>query len=133
MPAPDDCGRKVTHSRPKDTFAAREIGLRSRVSRGRVGTRSYTHTRARNPKGRRPGTVRVVTIFRPSEEARVRELLGALERHVELFVALGPEETPLPGARDIDFAGETVRLCEEIASLTDAVSVRVEEKPPGFE
>ena len=63
----------------------------------------------------------------------MRELLGALERHVELFVALGPEETPLPGARDIDFAGETVRVCEEIASLADGVSIRVEEKPPGFE
>jgi alkyl hydroperoxide reductase subunit AhpF len=74
-----------------------------------------------------------VTIFRPSEEARVRELLGALERHVELLVALGPEETPLPGARDIDFAGETVRVCEEIAALADGVSVRVEDRPSGFE
>src|SRR5207302_11133580 len=108
----------------------------ARVSRGRNprGSRiTHAHARACNPKGRRAGTVRAVTIFRPSEEARVRELLGALDRHVELFVALGPEETPLPGARDIDFAGETVRVCEELASLTDGVSVRVEEQPPGFE
>ena len=63
----------------------------------------------------------------------MRELLGGLERDVELLVALGPEETPLPGARDIDFAAETVRVCEEIAALADGVSVRVEEKPPGFE
>ena len=61
------------------------------------------------------------------------ELLGGLERHVELFVALGPEETPLPGARDIDFASETVRVCEELAALANGVSVRVEEQPPGFE
>jgi alkyl hydroperoxide reductase subunit AhpF len=74
-----------------------------------------------------------VTIFRASEEARVRELLAGLERHVELLVALGPEETPLPGARDIDFAGETIRLCEEIASLAGGVSVRIEEEPSGFD
>jgi alkyl hydroperoxide reductase subunit AhpF len=72
-------------------------------------------------------------IFRPSEEARVREMLGDLERPVHLLVALGPEETPLPGARDIDFAAETVRLCEEIAALADGVSVSVEDRPSGFE
>ena len=63
----------------------------------------------------------------------MRELLGGLERHVELLVALGPEETPLAGARDIDFAAETVRLCEELGALAEGVSVRVEEQPPGFD
>lgn len=63
---------------------------------------------------------------------RVRELLGPLERPVELFVALGPEETPLPGARDVDFGHETVRLVEELASLSDLVTFRVAQEPAGF-
>jgi alkyl hydroperoxide reductase subunit AhpF len=74
-----------------------------------------------------------MTIFRAGEEEKVRELLDALERPVELLVALGPEETPLPGARDIDFGAETVRVVEEIAALSDNVRFRVEEQPPGFE
>lgn len=72
-------------------------------------------------------------IFRAEEEPRVRELLDALERPVELLVALGPEETPLPGARDVDFGAETRRIVEGIAELSDRVSFRVEEEPPGFE
>ena len=72
-------------------------------------------------------------MFRPEEEARVRELLAGLERPVELFLALGPEGTPLPGARDIDFGAEALRLCEELAACADAVSLRVEEEPEGFE
>jgi len=63
----------------------------------------------------------------------VRELLDALERPVELLVAHGPEETPLPGARDIDFGAETERVVEEIASLSDKVSYRVEIEPAGAE
>jgi alkyl hydroperoxide reductase subunit AhpF len=74
-----------------------------------------------------------MTVFRPEEEANVRELLDALERPVELLVALGPEETPLPGARDIDFGGETVRIVEEVARLSDRVTHRVEDEPEGFE
>jgi alkyl hydroperoxide reductase subunit AhpF len=74
-----------------------------------------------------------VTIFRPEEEAKVRELLDALERPVELLVALGPEETPLPGARDIDFGAETQRVVEELASLSENVTCRVEIEPPGVE
>jgi NADH-dependent peroxiredoxin subunit F len=66
-----------------------------------------------------------MAMFRPEEEARVRELLDALERPVELVVALGPEETPLPGARDIDFGAETVRVVEGLAALSDRVTVRV--------
>ena len=63
----------------------------------------------------------------------MRELLDSLERPVELLVALGPEETPLPGARDIDFGGETKRIVAGIAELSDRVTFRVEEEPPGFE
>jgi alkyl hydroperoxide reductase subunit AhpF len=74
-----------------------------------------------------------MAIFRADEEARVRELLDALERPVELLVAQGPEETPLPGARDIDFGAETERIVEGLAALSDRVTFRVEEEPPGFE
>jgi alkyl hydroperoxide reductase subunit AhpF len=74
-----------------------------------------------------------MAIFRADEEGRVRELLDALERPVELLVAHGPEETPLPGARDIDFGAETERIVEGIAALSSRVSYRVEDEPPGFE
>ena len=72
-------------------------------------------------------------IFRADEEGRVRELLDALDHPVELLVALGPEETPLPGARDVDFGEETQRIVEGIAALSDRVTFRVEDEPPGFE
>jgi glutaredoxin-like protein len=72
-------------------------------------------------------------IFRADEEGGVRELLDALDRPVELLVALGPEETPLPGARDVDFGEETQRVVEGLAALSDRVTCRVEEEPPGFE
>jgi alkyl hydroperoxide reductase subunit AhpF len=72
-------------------------------------------------------------IFRPEDEARVRELFADLERPVELLVALGPEETPLPGARDVDFAAETERVVSGLAELSEQVTYRVEEEPPGFE
>jgi len=63
----------------------------------------------------------------------VREVLDALDRPVDLLVALGPEETPLPGSRDIDFGEETQRVVEGLAALSDRVTFRVEEEPPGFE
>ncbi len=63
----------------------------------------------------------------------MRGLFDALERPVELLVALGPEETPLPGARDVDFGGETVRIVEELAALSANVSFRVEDEPAGFD
>jgi alkyl hydroperoxide reductase subunit AhpF len=74
-----------------------------------------------------------VAIFRPEDEARVRELFDALERPVELLVAHGPEETPLPGARDIDFGAETERVVRELCELSPVLSLRVEEEPPAFE
>jgi len=74
-----------------------------------------------------------VALFRPEEEEKVRKLLAALERPVELLVAHGPEETPLPGARDIDFGAETQRIAEELAALGEKITVRVEEEPEGFD
>jgi alkyl hydroperoxide reductase subunit AhpF len=75
-----------------------------------------------------------LAIFRPEDEARVRELFAELERPVELLVAHGPEETPLPGAaREIDFGEQTERVVRGLAELSPLVSVRVEEEPPGFE
>jgi alkyl hydroperoxide reductase subunit AhpF len=74
-----------------------------------------------------------MTIFRPDEETKVRELLAALERPVELLVAHGPEETPLPGARDVDFGAETERVAREVAALSEHVSFRVEQEPDGFD
>jgi alkyl hydroperoxide reductase subunit AhpF len=74
-----------------------------------------------------------MAIFRPEDEARVRELFAELVRPVELLVAHGPEETPQHGARDIDFAAETERVVRELAELSDHVSVSVEDEPEGFE
>jgi alkyl hydroperoxide reductase subunit AhpF len=73
-----------------------------------------------------------VALLRADEEKKVREWFAALERRVELVVALGPEETPLAGAPDIDFGAEMVRVCEGVAELGDAVACRVEDEPEGF-
>ena len=72
-----------------------------------------------------------MSIFRPEEEEKVRELFDALERPVELVVAHGSEATPLPGARDIDFGAEAERVVESLASLSENVSWRSEVEPPG--
>jgi alkyl hydroperoxide reductase subunit AhpF len=71
-------------------------------------------------------------LLAPEEETKVREWFGKLERPVELFVALGPEETPRPGSGDVDFGAEMVRVCEGIAELGDGVTCRVEQEPQGF-
>ncbi len=68
-------------------------------------------------------------LFRPDEERAVREHLAALERPVELALVLGPEGTPLPGARDIDFSKEARRLLEELAALSELLSVSLHEAP----
>ncbi|MCW2974991.1 MAG: putative glutaredoxin-like protein [Actinomycetia bacterium] len=74
-----------------------------------------------------------MSIFQADEEGRVRKLLDALDRPVELLVAHGPEETPLPGARDMDFGAETERIVTGLAALSDNVTYRVEDEPEGFE
>lgn len=71
-------------------------------------------------------------ILGTEEETKVREWFGELAQPVELFVALGPEETPRPGSGDLDFGAEMVRLCEGLAELGDDVTCRIEEKPEGF-
>jgi NADH-dependent peroxiredoxin subunit F len=71
-------------------------------------------------------------MLRAEEGTKVREWFDGLARPVELFVALGPEETPGIGSRDVDFGAEMVRLCEGLAELGDRVSCRVEDEPDGF-
>jgi alkyl hydroperoxide reductase subunit F len=73
-----------------------------------------------------------MALLRPEEEAKAREWFAGLERPVELLVALGPEETPLPGGRDVDFGAEAVRVAEGLAELGELVSVRVQQEPEGF-
>jgi alkyl hydroperoxide reductase subunit F len=73
-----------------------------------------------------------VALLRADEEAKVRDWFAELERPVELLVAVGPEETPLAGAGDVDFGAEMVRVCEELAQLGDGVSCRIEHEPEGF-
>jgi alkyl hydroperoxide reductase subunit F len=74
-----------------------------------------------------------MAIFRPEDEVRIRERFDALELPVELVVALGPEETPLPGHTDVDFGAETVLIVGELSALSDRVMCRVEHEPPGLE
>lgn len=71
-------------------------------------------------------------LLRAEEEAKIREWFAGLERPVELLVALGPEETPGVGSRDVDFGAEMVRVCEGLAELGDGVNCRVEDEPDGF-
>jgi len=73
-----------------------------------------------------------MAIFRPEEQEKVREILTGLERPVELVVALGPEEGPVPGAPpDFDFGAETTRVVEELCALSESLSFRVEQEPEG--
>jgi alkyl hydroperoxide reductase subunit F len=73
-----------------------------------------------------------MAVLRPEEEAKVSGWFAALERPVELLVALGPEETPRAGSGDVDFGAEMVRVCEGLAELGDGVTCRVQQEPEGF-
>jgi alkyl hydroperoxide reductase subunit AhpF len=73
-----------------------------------------------------------MALLRAEEEAKVREWFAELARPVELVVALGPEETPLAGAGDVDFGAQMVRLCENLAALGEGVTCRVEQEPDDF-
>jgi NADH-dependent peroxiredoxin subunit F len=72
-----------------------------------------------------------MALLRAEEEAKVRAWFAELERPVELVVALGPEETPLAGAGDVDFGVDALPLVEEFAGLGESVTYRVEEEPAG--
>jgi len=74
-----------------------------------------------------------MSIFGPEDEAQVRGLFDQLEHPVELLVAHGPEEAPLPGSRNIDFGAETERIVSGLAALSERVTHRVDEEPDGFE
>jgi len=73
-----------------------------------------------------------VALLRAEEETKVREWFAELEHPVELLVAIGPEETPLAGAGDVDFGAEIVRVCEGLAELGERLTCRVEDEPDGF-
>ncbi|MGH3053758.1 MAG: hypothetical protein ACRDL7_02120 [Gaiellaceae bacterium] len=73
-----------------------------------------------------------MALLRAEEEAKVREWFAELDRSVELFVALGPEETPRAGSGDVDFGTELVGVCEGLAELGERVTCRVEQQPEGF-
>jgi alkyl hydroperoxide reductase subunit F len=73
-----------------------------------------------------------MAVLRAEEETKVRGWFAELERPVELLVGVGPEETPLAGARDVDFGAEMVRVCEGLAELGDTVTCRVEQEPEEF-
>ena len=73
-------------------------------------------------------------VFRPEDEIQIRELLdGARAARSSCSSRHGPEETPLPGAGDLDFGAETQRIVEALAALSDSVTCRVEQEPDGFE
>ena len=65
----------------------------------------------------------------PEREA-IGSLFGGLERDVPLHLELGPEESPvsvLAGGRELDFGAETRSLLEQVAALSDRVSLTVDE------
>ena len=124
--SPSSCGPQLTHQLP----GSEPIGA--------VPMPTGVISRSLEPKRRRSTAlynadrlVPMPAVFRPDEEPRLRELFDAMERPVELVVALGPEETPLPGAGDFDFSAETVRIVEELASLSERVTSQIEQQPDG--
>jgi len=65
-----------------------------------------------------------------SEREAIRGLFGGLERDVPVLLELGPEASPvsvLAGGRELDFGAETQSLLEQIASLSDRVTLTVSE------
>lgn len=64
------------------------------------------------------------------EQETIRTLFAGLARDVPLRLVLGPEETPVTvivAGRDIDFGAEARSLLEQLAALSDRVTLTVEE------
>jgi alkyl hydroperoxide reductase subunit AhpF len=64
------------------------------------------------------------------EREAIRGLFAGLERDVAVELVLGPEESPvsvIAGGREIDFGAETRALVEQVAALSDRVSLTVAE------
>src|SRR5215471_179771 len=98
--SPSSCGPQLTHHSP------------GREPIGAVPTPTREISRSLEPSRRSSMALRNAVrlarmpLLRVEEETKVREWFAGLERAVELFVALGPEETPRSGAGDVDFGGE---------------------------
>jgi len=65
-----------------------------------------------------------MALLRADEETKVREWFAELARPVELFVGLGPEETPRAGAQDVDFGEEMLRWWATSVSIARSSSPR---------
>jgi len=64
------------------------------------------------------------------EQEAIRRLFAGLAQDVPVRLVLGPEETPVTvivAGRDIDFGAEARSLLEQIAALSDRVTLTVEE------
>lgn len=64
------------------------------------------------------------------EQETIRTLFAGLARDVPLRLVLGPEETPVTvivAGRDIDFGAEARSLLEQLAALSDRVTLTVAE------
>jgi alkyl hydroperoxide reductase subunit AhpF len=71
-----------------------------------------------------------VTELGERERETVRELLAGLEHDVPVRLVVGPEVTPVTvivAGRDLDFGAEARALLEQVAELSDQVTLDVEE------
>ena len=64
------------------------------------------------------------------ERTAIGEVFAGLECDVPVLLELGPEEAPatvLAGGRELDFGAETRALLEQLAGLSDRISLTVTE------
>ena len=64
------------------------------------------------------------------ERESIRAVFEGLDHDVPLLLELGPEESPvtvLAGSREIDFGAETQALLEQLAELSDRITLTVTE------
>jgi alkyl hydroperoxide reductase subunit AhpF len=72
-----------------------------------------------------------VSVLGEPEQRAVRELLGALERDVDVVVETGPVDSPvsvITTAGEIDFNARAVELAHAVGELGERVSVEVVER-----